>query len=104
MSGSLTNLVVLASVSPAYRPCLTLLERRVLRLVALGHNRREIAVLLDQTVDVVEKCQAKLKRKADVTTLRELAHWAWDHHIVPPDDRLSQLERAQMAAVEPTNE
>ncbi|MBN2217724.1 MAG: hypothetical protein JW719_10155 [Pirellulales bacterium] len=90
------NLILLASVSPSLRPRLSFLERRVLRLVALGHNRREISILLSQPAEVVRQCQANLKRKAKTTSLRGLAGWARRKGLSRPDDRLSQWERDQL--------
>lgn len=90
------NLVLLASVSPSQRPRLSFLERRVLRLVALGRNRREISILLRQPADVVGQCQAILKRKAKTNTLRGLAGWARRKGLSCPGDRLSPWERGQL--------
>jgi len=100
MGGSLPNLVLLVTISSPARVKLSPLEWRVLRLVTLGCNRRQIAGLLDQTVEAVGRCQVDLKRKAQATTLRALARWARQMAICPPDDRLSTLERARLCSFE----
>ena len=75
---------------------MSLFEWRVLRLVVLGHNRHDIAALLDQSVDAIKACQTRLKTKARVNTLRELTRWARDYRVVSDKDQLSQLEGIQL--------
>jgi DNA-binding CsgD family transcriptional regulator len=90
------NLVVLLCVSTPPAPELSILERRVLRLVALGCSRRQIAALVNEATHRVALCQADLKRKAAVATLHDLRHWARATHLCRPGDRLSDLEQARL--------
>jgi len=87
----------LVSVSRRRCPALRLLDRRILRLVALGCNRREIAALLERPVETVAKRQAFMKRKAKVATLRELVCWARRNGLFSPSDRLGNHEQARLA-------
>jgi len=96
MGGSLPHLVLLVSVLAVRSSDMSLFERRVLRLVALGCNRRQIAALVDQPIDAVRQCQVELKQKTGAATLRRLARWARRQRLVLPDDRLTALERARL--------
>ncbi|MBN1589015.1 MAG: hypothetical protein JW888_05840 [Pirellulales bacterium] len=96
MRGSLPNLVLLVSISSPPPIHLSLTEWRVLRLTIAGCNRRQIAMLLDQTMKTIEQCQADLKRKAAVATLGGLARWVRRNGLCPCDDRLSPIEQARL--------
>jgi two-component system response regulator NreC len=61
---------------------LTLRERDLVRLVALGHTNAEIAELLTLSVRTVEKHRARIQRRLGVSGRAELVRWALDRGLV----------------------
>jgi hypothetical protein len=96
MTGPMPNLVVLLCVWSPPAPELSILERRVLRLIGLRCNRRQIATLVGQTTDRVAQCQIELKRRARVATLRDLGRWARTADFCRAGDRLSCLDQNRL--------
>jgi two-component system response regulator NreC len=61
---------------------LTLREREVLRLIALGHTNGEMAELLGLSVRTVESHRAHIAMKVGLTTRAELVHKAIELHLM----------------------
>jgi DNA-binding NarL/FixJ family response regulator len=63
---------------------LTVRERDVLRLVALGHTSREIAGQLVLSVRTVETHRARIQARLGVSSRAELVRWALDNELLVP--------------------
>ena len=63
---------------------LTVRERDVVRLVALGHTSREIADRLVLSVRTVEAHRARVQARLGVASRAELVRWALDHGLLSP--------------------
>ena len=63
---------------------LTARERKVLRLVALGHTSREIADRLVLSARTVETHRARIQRRLGVTSRAEVVRWALDNGLLAP--------------------
>ena len=63
---------------------LTVRERDIVRLVALGHTSREIADRLVLSVRTVETHRARVQARLDVSSRAELVRWALDHGLLSP--------------------
>lgn len=63
---------------------LTVRERDVVRLVALGHTSREIAERLVLSVRTVEAHRARVQRRLGLASRGELVRWALDHGLLTP--------------------
>ena len=63
---------------------LTVRERDVVRMVALGHTNREIAQRLVLSVRTIATHRARIPRRLGVHTRAELVSWALDHSILEP--------------------
>lgn len=63
---------------------LTLRERDVVRLVALGHTSREIAARLVLSVRTVEVHRARVQARLGLSSRGELVRWALDHGLLSP--------------------
>ena len=63
---------------------LTVRERDVVRLVALGHTNRETAERLVLSVRTVETHRARIQRRLGLHTRAELVNWALEHGLVEP--------------------
>ena len=63
---------------------LTVRERDVVRLVALGHTNREIAERLVLSVRTVETHRARIQRRLGLHTRAELVNWALEHGLLEP--------------------
>ena len=63
---------------------LTVREREVLRLVALGHTSREIAGRLVLSVRTVEAHRARIQGRLGVSSRAELVRWALDNGLLAP--------------------
>lgn len=63
---------------------LTVRERDVVRLLALGHTNREIAQRLVLSVRTVETHRARIQRRLGLATRAELVSWALEHSILEP--------------------
>lgn len=63
---------------------LTVRERDVVRLVALGHTSREIADRLVLSVRTVEAHRARVQVRLGVASRAELVRWALDHGLLSP--------------------
>jgi two-component system, NarL family, response regulator NreC len=61
---------------------LTVRERDVVRLVALGHTNREIAQRLVLSVRTVETHRARIQRRLGLQTRAELVSWALEHSLL----------------------
>lgn len=61
---------------------LTLRERDLVRLLALGHTNAEIAELLTLSVRTVEKHRARIQSRLGVSGRAELVRWALDQGLV----------------------
>jgi two-component system, NarL family, response regulator NreC len=61
---------------------LTLRERDLVRLVALGHTNAEIAELLTLSVRTVEKHRARVQRRLGVSGRAGLVRWALEQGLV----------------------
>ena len=61
---------------------LTVRERDVLRLIALGHTNREIAERLVLSVRTIETPRARIHRRLGLETRAELVHWALDRGLL----------------------
>jgi two-component system, NarL family, response regulator NreC len=61
---------------------LTLRERDLVRLVALGHTNAEIAELLTLSIRTVEKHRARIQQRLEVSGRAELVRWALDRGLV----------------------
>jgi DNA-binding NarL/FixJ family response regulator len=63
---------------------LTVRERDVVRLVALGHTSREIADRLVLSVRTVEAHRARVQARLGVASRAELVRWSLDHGLLSP--------------------
>jgi len=63
---------------------LTVRERDVVRLVALGHTSREIAERLVVSVRTVEAHRTRIHARLGVGSRGELVRWALDHDLLAP--------------------
>lgn len=63
---------------------LTVRERDVVRLIALGHSNREIADRLVLSVRTVETHRARIKRRLNLRTRAQLVRWALDQGLLAP--------------------
>jgi two-component system, NarL family, response regulator NreC len=63
---------------------LTVREREVLRLVALGHTSCEIADRLVLSVRTVEAHRARIQARLGVSSRAELVRWALDNGLLAP--------------------
>jgi two-component system response regulator NreC len=63
---------------------LTVRERDIVRLVALGDTNREIAARLVLSVRTVEAHRARVQARLDVSSRGELVRWALDHGLLSP--------------------
>ena len=63
---------------------LTLRERDIVRLVALGHTNREIAHRLVLSVRTVETHRSRIYTRLGVSTRAQLIRWALDHSLLAP--------------------
>ena len=63
---------------------LTVRERDIVRLVALGHTSREIADRLVLSVRTVEAHRARVQPRLGVASRAELVRWALDHGLLSP--------------------
>lgn len=63
---------------------LTVRERDVMRLVALGHTSRAIADRLVLSVRTVEAHRARIQARLGVASRAELVRWALDHGLLTP--------------------
>ena len=63
---------------------LTVRERDVVRLVALGDTSREIAARLVLSVRTVEAHRARVQARLGVSSRGELVRWALDHGLLSP--------------------
>jgi two-component system, NarL family, response regulator NreC len=61
---------------------LTLREREVVRLVALGHTNAEIGKRLSVSVRTIEKHRVRIQRRLEVSGRAELVRWALDHGLL----------------------
>jgi two-component system, NarL family, response regulator NreC len=61
---------------------LTLRERDLVRLLALGHTNAEIAELLTLSVRTVEKHRARITDRLGLSTRAELVRWALDQGVL----------------------
>jgi two-component system response regulator NreC len=61
---------------------LTLRERDLVRLIALGHTNAEIADLLTLSVRTVETHRARIQRRLGLSGRAELVRWALDQGLV----------------------
>ncbi len=75
--------LVAARAKPAGPPRdLTEREVEVVRLIGLGHANKEIADLLGISVRTVESHRAHIRRKVDLHTRAEIAHYAFEHGLI----------------------
>lgn len=63
---------------------LTLRERDVVRLVALGHTSTEIAERMSVSVRTIEKHRARIQGRLGLTRRAELVRWALEHGLLDP--------------------
>jgi two-component system, NarL family, response regulator NreC len=63
---------------------LTVRERDIVRLVALGHTSREIAERLVLSVRTVEAHRARVQARLGAASRAELVRWALDHGLLSP--------------------
>lgn len=63
---------------------LTLRERDVVRLVALGHTNTEIAERLSVSVRTIEKHRARIQGRLGLTRRAEVVRWALEHGLLDP--------------------
>jgi two-component system response regulator NreC len=63
---------------------LTVRERDIVRLVALGHTSREIANRLVLSVRTLEAHRARVQVRLGVASRAELVRWALDHGLLSP--------------------
>jgi DNA-binding NarL/FixJ family response regulator len=63
---------------------LTLRERDVARLVALGHTNAEVAERLSVSVRTIEKHRDRIRRRLGLARRTELVRWALDHGLLDP--------------------
>jgi two-component system response regulator NreC len=63
---------------------LTVRERDVLRLVALGHTSRDIAGRLVLSVRTVETHRARIQARLGLSSRAELVRWALDNGLLAP--------------------
>jgi two-component system, NarL family, response regulator NreC len=63
---------------------LTVRERDIVRLVALGHTNREIAERLVLSVRTVETHRARIQRRLDLRSRAELVRWAIERGLLAP--------------------
>ena len=63
---------------------LTLRERDVVRLVALGHTNTEIAERLSVSVRTIEKHRARIQGRLGLTRRAEVVRWARQHGLLDP--------------------
>jgi len=61
---------------------LTVRERDIVRLVALGHTNREIAGRLVLSVRTVEAHRARIQARLGVSSRAELVRWSLDHGLL----------------------
>jgi DNA-binding NarL/FixJ family response regulator len=85
--------VVEAAGAPAPAPrawpgALTDREVEVLRLLAAGRSKREIAARLVLSPSTVHTHTVHIYQKAAVSTRAALAMWAMEHDLVIPGDRI----------------
>ena len=63
---------------------LTLRERDVLRLIALGHTNAEVARRLSVSVRTIETHRARIQRRLGLSGRAELVRWALDNGLLDP--------------------
>jgi DNA-binding NarL/FixJ family response regulator len=85
--------VIAAAGAPAPAPrawpgALTDREVEVLRLLAAGRSKREIAARLVLSPSTVHTHTVHIYAKAAVSTRAALAMWAMEHDLVVPGDRI----------------
>jgi DNA-binding NarL/FixJ family response regulator len=63
---------------------LTLRERDVVRLIALGHTNAEVAKRLSVSVRTVETHRHRIQRRLDLSGRAQLVRWALDNGLLDP--------------------
>jgi two-component system response regulator NreC len=63
---------------------LTLRERDVVRLIALGHTNTEVAERLSVSVRTVEKHRARIQGRLGLSRRSEMVRWALEHGLLDP--------------------
>ena len=63
---------------------LTLRERDVVRLIALGHTNAEVAERLSVSVRTIETHRGRIQRRLELSGRAQLVRWALDHGLLDP--------------------
>jgi two-component system response regulator NreC len=63
---------------------LTLRERDVVRLIALGHTNAEVAERLSVSVRTIETHRGRIQRRLGLSGRAQLVRWALEHGLLDP--------------------
>jgi two-component system, NarL family, response regulator NreC len=63
---------------------LTVRERDVVRLVALGHTNAEVAERLSVSIRTIEKHRVRIQRRLGLSRRAQLVRWALEHGLLDP--------------------
>jgi DNA-binding CsgD family transcriptional regulator len=89
------NLIVLILVAPPVDAVrLSALQRRILRLVALGCDDGQIARILGRSIAAVSRHKARALERLGTSSRRKIARWARREGVTYAGDQLSPSERA----------